>query len=70
MPEQKKKSGNLLKAPRASRKEGGRGFTGVDASIQGLEDYIKKNKERLITVISYITDYIRSNRNITKTRKY
>ena len=33
-----------------SRKEGGRGLTriedNVDASIQGLEEYIKKSKER------------------------
>ena len=37
-----------------SRKEGGRGHASieesVDTSIGGVEDYIKKSKERLITV--------------------
>ena len=38
-----------------SRKEGGRGFASiedtVDASIQRLEDYIKKHERGLITTI-------------------
>ena len=38
------------------------------AWIQGLKDYIKKNKERLITVANNITDNIRTNR-MTITRK-
>ena len=43
-----------------SRKEGGRGLTSIEdsvnASIQRLEDYIEKHKERLITVTRKDTD--------------
>ena len=49
-----------------SRKEGGRGLTSiedsVDASIQRLKDYIEKRGGRLITAI-------RNNTNNTKTSK-
>ena len=50
------------------RKEGERGVAsiedGLDASIQGLEDYIKKNKEKLITAASNSSDNIRTNRTV------
>ena len=43
-----------------SRKEGGRGLTSiedsVDASIQRLEDYIEKHEQGLITTIKNDTD--------------
>ena len=57
-----------------SRKEGGRGLTNiedrVDASIQRLEDYIKKSKEKLITTTSNSSDNVRTNRTtITKKQK-
>ena len=38
----------------------------VDESIQVLMDYIRKSKERLITVASNINDNIRINRKKTK----
>ena len=54
-----------------SRKEGGKGLANiedsVDASIRGVEDYIKKSKERLMTVASKTTDHIRTNRTTTET---
>ena len=50
-----------------SRKEGGRELArnedGVDASIWGLEDWIKKSKERLITAIKSITRITNNNNN-------
>ena len=56
-----------------SRKKEGRGLCRIenwmDGSIQGLKDYIKKNKERLITVASNSNDNIRTNGTATKTRK-
>ena len=55
-----KKSGNLLNAPRISRKEGGRGHTSieysVDASIRRLEDFTEKNERGLITAVRNDTD--------------
>ena len=55
-----------------SRKEG-RGLSGieeyVDASIQGLEDYIRKNKERLIRTASKSIDKIRTDQKITRITK-
>ena len=55
-----------------SRKEGGRGLASiednVDASIQGLEDYIQKHDGGLITAIRNDTDKTMDNRMIT-TRK-
>ena len=55
-----------------SRKGGGRELTSIedsiDASIQRLEDYIEKRKERLITVTRNNTDNTRTNRT-TITRK-
>ena len=45
-----------------SRKEGGRGLASVDASKQGLEDYIEKHRGRLITAT-------RNNTGNTKTNK-
>ena len=48
-----------------SRKEGGRGRTsiknGVDASIQRLEDYIKKRGGRQFTAIRNNSDNVRIN---------
>ena len=41
----------------------------VDVSIQGNEDYIKKSKERLITVASNTVGNMLRNRKPTKTRK-
>ena len=41
----------------------------VNASIWGLEDYIKKNKERQIKAAGNSTDNIRTKRKTTKTRK-
>ena len=56
-----------------SSKEGGRELTStedyINASIQGLEEYIKKSKERLIRLVGNSTDNIRTNRTATKTRK-
>ena len=50
-----------------SRKRGGRGLISIgdctEVSIQGLEHYIKKNKEGLITVANNITDNIGTNNN-------
>ena len=45
-----------------TRKERGRGLTSIefciDASMQGLEDYIKKSKERLIQQpVTVLTTY-------------
>ena len=55
-----------------SRKEGGRGLTGiedsVDASIQRLEDYTEKHEGGLITAIRNDTDNTKTNR-MTITRK-
>ena len=55
-----------------SRKEGGRGLASiedsVDASIQGLEDYIQKHDGGLITPIRNETDNTMDNR-MTITRK-
>ena len=42
---------------------------GVDASIQELEDYIKKSKERIITVACNSTDNIQAKRTTIKTTK-
>ena len=58
-----------------SRKEGGRGFTSieddVDATIQQLEDYIKKCGGRLITATRNNTDNTRINiRKITRKQKW
>ena len=56
-----------------SRKEGGRGFACIEnnkvATIQGLKEYSKKIKERLITGASHSTGNIRTNRKTAKTRK-
>ena len=53
-------------------RKGGRGLAGIEdsvnASIQELEDYIKKKKEILITVTSNSIENIRTNKT-TKTRK-
>ena len=55
-----------------SRKEGGKGLTStedsIDASIQRLEDYIEKREERLITATRNNTDNKRTNKT-TKTLK-
>ena len=55
-----------------SRKEGGKGLTNikgsVNASIQGLEDYIEKRGEGLITATRNDTDNTKTNRT-TITRK-
>ena len=55
-----------------SRKEGGRGLTSiedsVDESIQRLEDYIQKHDGGLITAIRNYTDNTMDNR-MTITRK-
>ena len=55
-----------------SRKEGGRGLTSiedsVDASIQRLEDYLEKHERGLITAIRNDTDNTIDNR-MTTTRK-
>ena len=55
-----------------SRKEGERGFSSsedsVDASIQGLEDYKEKRREGLIIAIRNDTDNTKTNR-MTITRK-
>ena len=58
-----------------SRKEGGIGLASIqdsiDASIRGLENHIKKSKERLITAASCSTDNIRTDRiTITKKQKW
>ena len=58
-----------------SREEERRGLANiedsVDASVWGREDYIKKTKERLITVPSNSIDSIRINRTtITKKQKW
>ena len=57
-----------------SRKKGGRGLSihedCVDASIQGLDDYIKKNQERLITTANYNISNISRNRKTTKSKKH
>ena len=54
------------------RKEGGRGLTSIedsiDTSIQRLEDYIEKHERGLITAIRNNTVYTIDNR-MTKTRK-
>ena len=56
-----------------SRKEGGRGLTGredgIDLSMQGLEDNIRKSKERLITAANSSIGNISTNRKTIKTRK-
>ena len=53
-----------------SRKEEGRGFTKIEnyvnASVQGLVEYIKKSKERLITTASNSNGNIKSNRKQQK----
>ena len=50
-----------------SRKEGERGLVSieedVDTPIQGIEEYIKKSKEILITAASDINGSIRPNKN-------
>ena len=55
-----------------SRKEGGRGLAGiedsVDTSIRWLEDYVKKNKEMLITATTSNSNNTRVKRT-TLTRK-
>ena len=56
-----------------SRKEGGRIISSIenciDVSIQGLENYIKKSNERLITAAHNGISNIRPDRKMTKTRK-
>ena len=56
-----------------SRKEERKGFAGIedciDASIQGLEEYIKKSKERLITAANNSNNNISTDRKTTNTRK-
>ena len=56
-----------------SRKEGEKELTSVedsvDASIQGLEGYIKNSKEILITAANNSTDTIRTNRIKSKKQK-
>ena len=41
----------------------------IDASIQGLKDYIKKSQERLLTAANKNIDNIRIYRKTTKTMK-
>ena len=58
-----------------SRKEGGRGLTSiedsVDVSIQRLEDYIEQHEQGLITAIRYDTDNtIDDRRTITRKQKW
>ena len=58
-----------------SRKEGRRGFASievnVDCSIQWLEDYIEKRRERLVTATRNNTDNARTNRTtITRKQKW
>ena len=54
-------------------KEGGRRLANiedcVDDSTQGLEDYFKMNKERLITASNKSIGNIRTDRKTTKTKK-
>ena len=55
--------------------EGKRGLDSIedskDASIQGLKDYIKKSKERLITVTRNRTENIKINgKTITRKQKW
>ena len=54
-----------------SRKEGERGLTNIEDSVgvltQGLEDYIKKSKERLIKSTNESIGNMRTDRT-TKTR--
>ena len=56
-----------------SRKEGGRGLVNiedcVDATIQALEEYTQKSKERLITAARNSNINIWTSKNTTKTRK-
>ena len=67
-----KKSGTLLNTPRRlhASKKGGRGLTsiehGVEASIQGHKDYIKKGKERLIIASRNSINCIMINRTTRK----
>ena len=58
-----------------SRKEGGKRLTNIEycvgASIRVLEDYIKENKEEIITALSNSAVNIRINRKtITKKQKW
>ena len=58
-----------------SRREGGRGLTSiedsVDASLQWLKDYIEKHRGRLIIVTRNNTDYITINiTEITRKQKW
>ena len=56
-----------------SRKEGGKGLSSIedciDTPIRRFRDYIKKNKERLITVTRNSIGNIKINRTTTSTRK-
>ena len=53
----------------ASRNEGGRGITSIDASMQGVEDYIEKRRERLITATRNETSNTRTNRTETTSKQ-
>ena len=54
--------------------EGGSRHTSIedsmDATIQGLKDYIKKSKERLITTASTSNTNIKTNRTTTRKQKW
>ena len=56
-----------------SRKEGGRCLANiedcVEATIQGLEEYTKKSKDRLLMAANNSRCNIWTNRKTTKTRK-
>ena len=52
-----------------SRKEGGRGLTSIDVSIQQLKDYIEKNEGRLITATRNNTESMRIARTTMNRKK-
>ena len=63
----------LVNIYNVSRKEGGRGHAMIedciDISIQGLKEYIKKSKEKQITVSRKALTMLGQKRTTTKTRK-
>ena len=64
---------DIVEILHVSREEGGRGLARikdcVDASIQGLEEYINKSKRRQVTAANNSNSNIRTNRTKKKTRK-
>ena len=53
-----------------SKREGGRGLTSVDTSIQPFEDYIEKHGGKMITTIRNNTDTRTSGTTITRKQKW